>query len=82
MHFVYIIYSRSVDVYYKGYSTNLEIRLQQHNSDESRFTGGKGPWTLVYFEQFESKADALKREKVLKKLNRTSILKLIGSMAG
>lgn len=77
MHFVYILYSSTNDQYYKGYTSNLEVRVQQHNNGESRFTAGKGPWTLVYFESYDNKTEALLREKVLKRLNRASILKLI-----
>lgn len=31
-----------------------------------RFTSGKGPWEIVYQEHFETRAQAMKREKLLK----------------
>ncbi len=70
---VYIIYSSKHDVYYKGYTENIEKRLEFHNTDKSKYTAGKGPWVLVYQEKFDSKSDALKREKQLKKQNRKYI---------
>ncbi|TXK71667.1 hypothetical protein FT993_09590 [Mesonia sp. HuA40] len=33
-YFVYIIYSESYDSYYRGYSTQPEKRLKQHNEDK------------------------------------------------
>ena len=35
-------------------------------------------WEIVYVQEFAEKAEALKEEKRLKKLNRKSIEKLIG----
>jgi predicted GIY-YIG superfamily endonuclease len=32
MHFVYILYSSTNDQYNKGYTSNMEVRVQQHNA--------------------------------------------------
>ena len=64
-----MILSEKENIIYKGYSLNPIKRLKQHNSDESRYTSNKGPWKLVFVQQFESKTDALKREKQLKRAN-------------
>ncbi|MBL0065563.1 MAG: GIY-YIG nuclease family protein [Bacteroidetes bacterium] len=79
MFFVYIIYSSSHDVYYKGVSEEPLRRLEEHNSDRSRYTSGKGPWELVYTEQLPSKRDALIREKQIKKWNRETIERAINT---
>ncbi|VAW20065.1 hypothetical protein MNBD_BACTEROID01-1456, partial [hydrothermal vent metagenome] len=64
--------------FYIGYTSNIVQRLEYHNSGKSRYTSRKMPWELVYFEEFESKADALKREVFLKKQKNTRFyLKLI-----
>ena len=42
MYWVYIIENAS-GIYYKGYTENLEKRINEHNSGESRYTSGKGP---------------------------------------
>jgi putative endonuclease len=57
-------------VYYKGFTEDLEKRLVFHNADKSKYTSGKGPWNLVYHEEYKTRSEAMKREKQLKKQNR------------
>ncbi|MCA1758517.1 MAG: GIY-YIG nuclease family protein [Bacteroidales bacterium] len=64
---VYILESEFDESFYIGYSSNLEQRLQYHNSGKSRYTSKKMPWKLVHTENFETRSEALKREKFLKK---------------
>ncbi len=68
-HYVYMIYSERLNIIYKGYSLNPIERLRQHNNNESKFTSNKGPWELIFVQEFEAKTEALKREKQLKKAN-------------
>lgn len=77
MYHVYILYCHAHDLYYKGYTENLSIRLIEHNEGLSRYTSGKGPWELVYQKMFETKREALIEERRIKKLNRESLKKLI-----
>ena len=77
MYFVYILYSENFDTYYKGYTTNIVKRVEQHNQNKSEYTSGKGPWELVYLKQYEDKKQVLIEEKRLKRLNRRSVEKLI-----
>jgi putative endonuclease len=79
MYYVYIIYSKDFDVYYKGFSENVAQRLLYHNGNRSRYTSNKGIWKLVYSKAFEIKKEALVEELRLKKLNRKSIEVLIQS---
>ncbi len=74
---VYILFSTSSNIYYKGFTTNLTTRLEYHLSGKSPYTSKFSDWVLVYSKEFESKTEALKEEKRLKKLNRLSIEKLI-----
>ena len=74
---VYILFSASSNVYYKGFTTNLVTRLEYHLSGKSPYTSKSNDWILVYSKEFETKAEALKEEKRIKKLNRLSIEKLI-----
>ncbi|GAB1417978.1 hypothetical protein MASR2M12_07430 [Bacteroidales bacterium] len=78
MYYVYIIFSPSSDIFYKGYTSNPEKRLWEHNNDLSQYTATKGPWELVYLKAFDNKKSALTEEKRLKNLNRKSIERLIG----
>ncbi len=72
-YYVYIIQSETFGIYYKGYTTNPEIRLLHHNSDQGRYTSGKGPWKLVYLEKMKDKRSALIRERQLKRTNNSYI---------
>ncbi|MBK9042561.1 MAG: GIY-YIG nuclease family protein [Saprospiraceae bacterium] len=76
-YFVYILYSKTFDVYYKGITQNIEKRFSEHNENKSRYTAGKGPWVLVYTKSYLSKKEALIEERRLKKLNRDSLISLI-----
>jgi len=64
--FVYILFSPSRNRYYIGYTSSLNGRLEKHNQKHKGFTGGTDDWILVYFETFESKSEAMVREKKIK----------------
>jgi putative endonuclease len=67
MWYVYVLYSPSSTKTYTGFTNNVERRLMEHNVTEATgFTLRYRPWTLMHSEPFESKADAIKREKFLK----------------
>ncbi|TRZ72753.1 MAG: GIY-YIG nuclease family protein [Bacteroidetes bacterium] len=65
-YYVYILQSLLDSSYYIGFSTAVDRRLEEHNQGKSRYTKGKTPWKVVYTEGYESKMEALKREKFLK----------------
>ena len=66
MFYVYILQSGVDESFYIGFTENLEKRLNQHNNGESSYTSRKIPWKLVYFEEYNTKTDAIKRERFLK----------------
>jgi putative endonuclease len=51
---------------YVGQTANIEQRLVEHMSGLSTRTRSRGPWELVHQEQFETRADAMARERALK----------------
>ena len=64
---VYVLYSGSFDKIYIGYISNLESRLESHNKLATRgWTVKFRPWEIVYTEEFETKSEAMRREKELK----------------
>ena len=67
MHYVYVLQNAD-GILYKGYSENIEHRLLQHNTDDSfaSYTSKRGPWKLVYKEEFGTKKEAILREKFFK----------------
>jgi putative endonuclease len=71
MHFAYIV--RCADgTLYTGYAHDPVKRAEAHNAGKgARYTAGRRPVTLVYWEAFDSVGDALRRERQLKRLRRT-----------
>jgi len=67
MYYTYILKSKVKDTYYIGSCSNLNLRLERHNSGNSRSTKAFSPWEIVYFEEFENKKDAMKREYYIKR---------------
>ena len=77
MNYVYILQC-SDNSYYTGWTTNLEHRLKAHNSKKgAKYTRSRLPVRLVYYEEFASKQEAMKRECAIKKLSRTQKEKII-----
>ncbi len=78
MFFVYVIISLKTSRLYVGQTSDLQRRLIQHNSGEVKSTKSFIPWKLVYYEEFSSRAEAMRREKYLKSLkNKNYLLKII-----
>ena len=69
-YFVYLIVSnlkKNKKFSYVGYTNNLKKRVNLHNTGKgAKFTRGK-KWKLVYYEKYDSKSKALKKEFELKK---------------
>ena len=66
MWYVYILYSLKIDRYYTGYTDDIPWRLQRHNAGWGRYTKRGIPWTLQYTESFETKHEAIRREREIK----------------
>jgi len=66
MFYTYVIKSISFDYYYKGFCEDITKRLEQHNSGSTSSNKKYRPFRLVYFETFETKEEAIKREKHFK----------------
>lgn len=68
-YYTYILKSEKDGKYYYGYTTNLQERLNQHNDGLVRSTKARAPFKIHYFEVFNSKTDALKREIFFKTID-------------
>lgn len=65
---------------YTGITDDLERRFKAHNSGKgAKYTRGRGPLTLLYREDCEDHAQALRRELAIKKLTRQQKFALIAS---
>ena len=77
MNYVYIL-SCSDNTLYTGWTNDLERRINVHSSGKgAKYTRGRLPVKLVYFEKFNDKKLAMKREYAIKRLSREEKLKLI-----
>ena len=65
-HVVYIIYSKKSNRNYTGYTSHLIQRFHSHNIFGKDSTRLYRPWLVIHVEFFESKTEALKREKYFK----------------
>ena len=69
-YWVYILQNETTGNLYKGQTSDLESRLEHHNTHEPgsmRYTHKqKGPWRLIYSEAYPTRAEAMKRERFLK----------------
>lgn len=80
MNYVYILKCID-DSLYTGYTNNLEKRIKTHNSGKgAKYTRCRLPVELVYYEIYETKNEAMKREYRIKQMNRIDKLKLIESI--
>ena len=70
----------SDETLYTGWTNNLKKRLEAHNSGKgAKYTKNRRPVELVYFEEYDTKQEAMKREYAIKQLSRQKKLALIHS---
>jgi putative endonuclease len=66
MFWVYVLWSEKIQRYYTGSTQDLENRLSEHNSRETKSIRCGIPWKVVYSEEFKTREEAVKREKQIK----------------
>ena len=76
-NYVYIVRCRDQTLY-TGWTNQLEKRIEAHNAGKgAKYTKARRPVELVYFETFEHKSEALKREYQIKQLKRFASLNIV-----
>ena len=69
---------RSDGTLYTGWTNDLEKRVEAHNSGKgAKYTKARRPVELAYYEEFETKEQAMKREYAIKQLGRKEKQELI-----
>ena len=64
--------------WYTGWTTDPARRVRTHNSGKgAKYTKPRRPVTLVYYESFETKQEAMSREYAIKRLSRKEKLLLV-----
>ncbi|MEH7108554.1 MULTISPECIES: GIY-YIG nuclease family protein [Bacillaceae] len=81
-HFFYVLTCADGSLY-GGYTNNLERRIKLHNEGKgAKYTRGRGPVTLTFFQPFNNKSDAMKAEYQFKQLPRKQKLAFINQKLG
>ncbi|MEQ8474717.1 GIY-YIG nuclease family protein [Fulvivirga sp.] len=77
MYFVYILYSPKLRKFYKGQTSNLESRLERHNSGYEKYTSNGVPWLLLWSTVKETRSQATILESKLKNLYKERLIKFM-----
>ena len=75
--YLYILSSQRTNRYYVGTTTDMDVRLRQHNDpaqNPSRWTRSGGPWDLAFSQEFATNREALRAEKYLKRMKSRAFL--------
>ena len=71
MNYTYILVCGD-GTYYTGWTNNLQKRVDDHNAGKgAKYTKSRLPVELVYYESFETKEEAMRREYAIKQLRRS-----------
>jgi len=77
---VYILQSETTGRFYVGQTKSLQERVNYHNANYSRSLKNRGPWKLLYHEEYASRTEAVKREiQIKRQKNRRFIEDLVGA---
>ena len=66
MFYIYILKSKHDQKLYTGYTSDLKRRLKEHQTGNVESTKYRRPLKLIYYEAYQQKGLALKRENFLK----------------
>ena len=70
MNYTYILKCKD-DSLYTGWTNDLKKRITSHNAGKgAKYTKARRPVELVYYEEFQTREEAIKREYAIKQLSR------------
>lgn len=77
MNYTYILRCSDGSLY-TGWTNHLEKRMKAHNKGQgAKYTRGRLPVILVYYEAYSTKEEAMRREYEVKRLSRNEKESLI-----
>jgi putative endonuclease len=76
-YFVYILYSKNINRYYTGVTYSPKLRLLRHLSKLSRFTKQADDWKLMKTFEFNTRSEAMRFEKQIKKMKSRKYIEAI-----
>ncbi len=79
MNYTYIVKCADGSLYC-GWTNHLQERVAAHNSGRgAKYTKSRRPVELVYYEEFGTKEEAMRREVQIKRMERAAKLELINN---
>ena len=76
---VYILLSETANRYYVGQTQDVQERLAYHNANYSKSLRNRGPWQLVYQEEYKTRGQAMRRERQIKSWKDRGMIELLVS---
>ncbi|MDO4649533.1 MAG: GIY-YIG nuclease family protein [Eubacteriales bacterium] len=78
MNYTYMVKCAD-ETLYTGWTNQLEKRIKAHNEGKNgaKYTKTKRPVTLVYYEGYRTKEEAMRREYQIKQLTRKQKMELL-----
>ena len=77
MNYTYIVKCKDGSLY-TGWTNTLEKRIRDHNEGKgAKYTKSRRPVMLAYYEEFQTKEEAMRREYAIKKMRRKEKEKLL-----
>ena len=77
MFYVYVLRSMSSGSLYTGYTNNLDHRLAEHNAGHTVSIRLRGPYEIIYTENYKTRIEAIRRERFLKSGVGREVLRLL-----
>ncbi len=79
-YYLYILQSETTNRYYIGQTVDVAARVAYHNANYSLSLKNRGPWKVVYTEQWATRSEAVQRERQIKSWkDRRMIAKLLSA---
>jgi putative endonuclease len=82
MYSTYIIQSAITNKYYIGSTKDLNKRLKRHSLGYTKSIKNKGPFKLIYFETYNTREKAYRRERQIKSYKGGQAFKKLVSQGG
>ena len=77
MGFVYILQSENSGRFYIGSTDDIPRRLAERQRGKDKATRYRGPWKLVYSEQFTTLPEARRREYEIKQWKSSKMIRAL-----
>jgi putative endonuclease len=78
MHYLYILYAETSDIYYVGQSHDPWKRFEHHSTDENdTFTSKQRPWEIKAVFEVVTRSDALRIEMFIKKQKPRKLIEML-----